>query len=394
MELDVTYLQKLETAARAPDHVFPEMLFEPLTNEYDDIYFKLDIDDYGQEAVQVDPRFTKKNIMRIRGSTKRVDRYLEWVSLWDDYMDYLQDRYGGLEMAYEMEQAGILRDPLPTITHRPVLRKGKIRRLFKQGIVPSFQAYGIDPTECYSFIKHVCDQEHSADELNELEDVEKALRHSNKKKYREMIRRTTEKYKQMQRVEMLTGGSGIPGVTSNMNFIDQYYLNLGRGAYDTTFSDRDNTGESLVAIMAAAEDRKFWHEGKIAAAQNATGESRYVFDGHMARDKERTKLFEIYKALQTDAGIDILGTLSGSMNKKRFKALRRGFEAVGGVVPLTKKQQKKLKKKQRKLDREETRAIKADQALAEILLNNKISLRNTGTVRFEDMSLRKDWDDD
>ena len=82
------------------------------------------------------------------------------------------------------------------------------------------------------------------------------------------------------------------------------------------------------------------------------------------------------------------------MNKKRFKALRRGFEAVGGVVPLTKKQQKKLKKKQRKLDREETRAIKADQALAEILLNNKISLRNTGTVRFEDMSLRKDWDDD
>ena len=98
MELDVTYLQKLETAARAPDHVFPEMLFEPLTNEYDDIYFKLDIDDYGQEAVQVDPRFTKKNIMRIRGSTKRVDRYLEWVSLWDDYMDYLQDRYGGLEI--------------------------------------------------------------------------------------------------------------------------------------------------------------------------------------------------------------------------------------------------------------------------------------------------------
>ena len=394
MELDVTYLQKLETAARAPDHVFPEMLFEPLANDYDDIYFKLDIDDYGQEAVQVDPRFTKKNIMRIRGSTKRVDRYLEWVSLWDDYMDYLQDRYGGLEMAYEMEQAGILRDPLPTITHRPVLRKGKIRRLFKQGIVPSFQAYGIDPTECYSFIKHVCDQEHSADELDELEDVEKALRHSNKKKYREMIRRTTEKYKQMQRVEMLTGGSGIPGVTSNMNFIDQYYLNLGRGAYDTTCSDRDNTGESLVAIMAAAEDRKFWHEGKIAAAQNATGESRYVFAGHMARDKERTKLFEIYKALQTDAGIDILGTLSGSMNKKRFKALRRGFEAVGGVVPLTKKQQKKLKKKQRKLDREETRAIKADQALAEILLNNKISLRNTGTVRFEDMSLRKDWDDD
>ena len=71
-----------------------------------------------------------------------MDRYLEWVSLWDDYMDYLQDRYGGLEMAYEMEQAGILRDPLPTITHRPVLRKGKIRRLFKQGIVPSSRRMG------------------------------------------------------------------------------------------------------------------------------------------------------------------------------------------------------------------------------------------------------------
>ena len=394
MELDTKYLQQLETAARAPDHIFPEMLFNPLTNEYDDIYFKLDVDDYGQDAVKVDPRFTKKNIMRIRGSTKRIDRYLEWIALWDDYMAYLDDKYGGLEMAYEMEQAGILRDPLPTITHRPVLRKGKIRRLFKQGIVPSFQPYGVNPVECFSFVKEVCDQAHSADERDGLDDIEDIFRRSHKKKYREMAKRTSERYRRMQRVEMLTGGSGIPGVTSNMNFIDQYYLNLGRGAYDTTFSNRDVTGESLVAIMNAAEDRKFWHEGKIAAEANATDSSRYVFDGHMARDKEKTKLFEIYKALQTEAGIDILGTLSGSMDKKRYKALRRGFEAVGGVVPLTKKQQKKLKKKQRKLDRQETRALKADQALAEILLNNKISLNNTGTVRFEDMSLRRDWDDD
>ena len=78
MELDVTYLQKLETAARAPDHVFPEMLFEPLANDYDDIYFKLDIDDYGQEAVQVDPpihqekHHENQRIYQKSGSVSRV----------------------------------------------------------------------------------------------------------------------------------------------------------------------------------------------------------------------------------------------------------------------------------------------------------------------------------
>lgn len=392
MELDIKYQQQLETAARAPDHIFPEMLFEPLVNEFDDLYFKLDLDDYGQDAVRVDPRFTKKNIMRIRGSTKRIDKYLEWVSLWDDYMDYLQTTYGGLEMAYQMEEAGLLRDPLPTITHRPILRKGKIRRLFKQGIVPSFQPYGVDPTECFQFVKEICDTVKPV--VGEEEpDIDWAMRHAFNKKEQALARRVTDKYRQMRRVEMLSGGAAS-GVTSNMNFIDQYYANMSMGAYDTSFSDRDKTGESIVAMMREAEARKYWHEGQIAAEENRTGESRYVYDGHMIKDRERTKIFEIYKALQQEAGIDILGTLAGSMNKKRFKALRRGFEAAGGVVPLTAKQQKKLKKKQRKLDRESDKAFRADQALAEILLNNKISLQQSGTVRFEDMKLRRDYEDD
>ena len=397
MELEKNYLDQLETAARAPDHVFPSMLFEPLMNDFDDLYFRLDVDDYGQDAVQVDPRFTKKNIMRIRGSTKRIDRWLEWVALWDDYMDYLDATYGGLEMAYDMEQAGILRDPLPTITHRPVLRKGKLRRLFKQGIVPSFQPYGVDPVDCYQFVKKVCDVVAEEDEKiassTELASIDWALRHATDRRNQDMVKKTTERYRRLQRVEMLNGGTGIGGLTSNMNFIDSYYANLERGTYDTTFSDRDKIGTSLVETMKEADRRSRWHEGQRLAEESATSGSRYSYDGYMIKDREKTKLFEIYKALQQDAGIDIMGTLAGSMNKKRYKALRRGFEAVGGVAPLTKKQQKKLKKKQRKMDREDSKAIRADQKLAEILLANKINLRNTGTVRFEDMRLTDDYDD-
>jgi spermidine/putrescine-binding protein len=67
--------------------------------------------------------------------------------------------------------------------------------------------------------------------------------------------------------------------------------------------------------------------------------------------------------------------------------------SLGYDPGLSEKDQKKLRKKQKKLDKHANKALRADQRLAEVLLNNKICV-NGGTVRFEDMKRVKRREDD
>ena len=113
----------------------------------------------------------------------------------------------------------------------------------------------------------------------------------------------------------------------------------------------------------------------------------------MIRDREKTELYTIYKHLQEYTGIDVMGSLSDTMSKKSFKAIRTGMRGMGIDLGLTKKERKKLKKKQKKIDNAQNRTMIADQKLSEILLNNKI-FTNGGTVRFEDLMRRRDFDDE
>ena len=59
LEIDRTYLDKLDRVARAPDDSFPDILWEPLCTDFEnDHYFFMDLESAGNVAVQVDPRFT------------------------------------------------------------------------------------------------------------------------------------------------------------------------------------------------------------------------------------------------------------------------------------------------------------------------------------------------
>lgn len=384
-------MMKLEQAAQAPDDAFPSMLFNPLTNDFGDLYFKLDLEDLGQEAVLVDPRFTRKNIQRIRGTIKRIDRYLEMCALYDDYVDYLVAKYGSLEMVDEMYEAGILKDPPLPINHRPILRKGKIRKLFKSGIIPSFAPYGVDTTQCFTYLKEICDRIEDEKVYDVEPDIEWSLNRKPSKKEMKVLERNTERYRRQRRLEILNSGTSVNGITSNMDFIDNYYANVHRGVYDTEFSDADKSESSITGQMKAMKDREYWHEGKIAEAQDATQRAKLSFDGAKIHNRDAELRYEILEHLQKYTGIDVIGTMTDrGMSKKNIKAVRAGLTSIGADTGLTKKERKKLKKKQRKVQNMQSQAIRNDQRLQEVLLNNKIML-NGGTVRFEDMRRRRDY---
>jgi hypothetical protein len=389
--MDLGYAAKLEAASQASEDCFPDLLFEPLTNDFGDLYFKIDIEDYGKNAVNVDPRFTTSNILRMRGSTARIDRYLEWTALWDDYMDYIVQKYGSYEMAEELEEAGLLEDVLPSISHRPLLKRKKLRRLIKRGLVPSFMPYGVTQGECFEHLKHVCDD---IPEIKgeEEPDIEWAMNHKLSKEDREVLAKQAQKYRQMHRLEILQGGTSVNGVTSNMDFVDNYYVNMHRGTYDTQFSS-DDKGDGLVDQMRKSESRKYRHQGQIWAEEDENSGSRYFYDSVMIRDRRKAERFELLKHLQQYTGIDLMSAMSShNMSKKAIKAVRVGMESVGASLGLSEKERKKLKKKQRKLEDAQNKSLRADQKLSEVLLNNKVFL-NGGTVRFEDMR-RWDFDDD
>lgn len=380
--MDTEYAKKLEQAANAPDEMFPEMLFEPLSTEFGDLYFKLDPADYRQEAVKVDSRFTKKNIERIRGTAKRVDRFLEWTALWDDYMEYLEATYGSVDVAYEMHLNGILPDPFPTISHRPILRKGRDRRLINKGIILSYITRGVYPDDCYEQIFDMCEKDDTQYFFGEEPDVEWAWNHKPTKEEKAFARMNAIRYRRQMRREILNAGSSI-GVSANMNFVDNYYCNVQKGVYDTVWSNHDLDGTSLLSQMRAMEDKKYRHLGQIYDDERYGQGGRYVYDSHKIQDRRKLDQYEVLLHLQKYTGIDILGAMAGTVSKKRFKAIRAGFESVGGSPGLTAKEQKKLKKKQRKLERSRDRTVAADQKLADILLNNKVYMNN-GTIRFED----------
>lgn len=382
---------KLEQAACAPDEMFPSLLFEPLSTDFGDLYFKLDPADYRQDAVKVDSRFTKRNIERMRGTAKRVDRYLEWTSLWDDYMEYLEATYGSVDVAYEMHLNGILPDPFPTISHRPMLRKGKDRRLISKGIILSYITRGVHPDDCYEYVKEICDKDDRIFLEGDEPDVDWAWNHKQTKEERAFARMNAVRYRRQMRREILASGAAT-GISSNMDFVDNYYCNVRKGVYDTVWSNHDLDGTSLLSQMKAMEDKKYRHLGQIYDDERYGNGGRYIYDSHQIQDRKRNDQYEVLLHLQKYTGIDILGAMAGTVSKKRFKAIRAGFESVGGSPGLTKKEQKKLKKKQRKMANAKDRTLAADQKLADILLNNKVFMNN-GTIRFEDGRRDYDFDD-
>lgn len=390
--MDLAYLTKLEEASRAPDSAFPSMLFEPLTNDFGDLYFKLEPGDYKQDAVKVDPRFTAANIRKIRGTAKTIYRYLEWTALWDDYMDYLTATYGSVDIAYQMYEAGTLPDPFPNIMHRPIMRKGKLRKLLRHGELVSYTPPSISMADTMDYFKEVLDKEEMP-KFDEEPDIDWAMDHKPSKGEKEIMDRNAKKYRMKHRLDILISGTAANGVRSNADFIDNYYSNVESGVYDTQWTDHDSDGDTFVVEMQKISDARYRHEGQIIEDEQKAQGGRYIYDSHMIRDREKTELYTIYKHLQEYTGIDVMGSLSDTMSKKSFKAIRTGMRGMGIDLGLTKKERKKLKKKQKKIDNAQNRTMIADQKLSEILLNNKI-FTNGGTVRFEDLMRRRDFDDE
>lgn len=384
--MDRGYLDKLDRVARAPDEVFPDILWEPLCTDFEnDRYFFMDLESAGNVAVQVDPRFTYGYIAKIHTKTKDIAQWLDWIDVYDSYIEYLTNKYGSIDIVEDMIEDGSFEEPvLRNFRLRPRLKKGDLADMVKAGIMPSFFAAGEgDMKNAVERIRYVGDVLDPVDVTGEEEpdpNYEPEMDDSRK----EMISAAIEKLKRMDRMEIFARGTrGISSILENC-WVDHYYGSVAMGTYDTMYSSESQNNFSLVAQMqrdyAEAHMTESERIERERRKQNGQSESSLYFDGATVR--RRNDDYEILSVIAEATGINLLEKMAGAgMDKKAVKAIRAGMDAAGYDMPMTEKELKKMQKKRKKQEARMERMMKSDRALSEILRSSRL-LMNGGTTRF------------
>lgn len=380
------YLQEILESANAPDNLFPELLFNPICNNFGDIYFTQDPKDYGSEAVKIDPRFTMSNLNKIHPKVKRIEKYLETVALYDDYMDYLISKYGGRSMFNACYDAGDVTEFVPL--ERPQLKRNSpYRKLLKYGIIPSIRTLSVDPVSIYDRAFEVCQCYKDMPEPGEPDyDIDKAMDTKLSKADLKMMRERNVMITRYNRIQNLyKHGSGISPVREGFDFIDHYYGNMGAAVLKSG-QNMDSIEEcGLVEKAQRIEDRKYLTEGQLIEEHMMKNGNRF-YQGFQIEDSVEKMKEQFIMDIAETYGIDAIETFGKNMNKKTVKAVTSKFG--GRYANMSPKKLHKMKKKEDKIRRARNKKLDAHDQLRNILMNNKIisDTRKHGyTVKFEDM---------
>lgn len=343
-----TYRDELQFVIDAPDDIFPEFLFTTLKNDFGDGYYEKSIIDNDLAA-------------SIRGLRRRYSNFFEYaeaLSIYNEYMDKLVEKYGSMSIIKNALKVGLLEDIVPA---KPKLKNTRKNREFlKAGITPSRKVEKeIAPEEIVKLARAMYPDKtgESVDEADRYKKLDK--------KTRKMIRRHQERLAGAARKQNLYRSTST---SYGADFIIEYLNQVTKGEFNESGK---RTDMSLLDIIK--EDEKYASlppeliedELNVGATKIAGG--RLVY----ARDMQR---MEIMKDLY-GIGIDVIGAYGKSMNKQAVKMLR---SSLGDTEPMTKKELKKLKKKNKR-DRELLERRKdSDRLLEKTLLNNKFDLSSDG----------------
>lgn len=386
MDIDRHYLDKLDRVARAPDDSFPDILWDPLCTDFEnDHYFLMDLESSGNVAVQVDPRFTYGYIAKIHTKTKDIAQWLDWIDVYDNYIDYLTQKYGSIDVVEDMIEAGTFEEPvLRNFRIRPKLKKGDLADMVKAGIMPSFFAAGEgDMKMAVQQMRYMGDVIDPVDVTGQ-EEPDPNYEPEEDKDRKDMIASAVERLKRMDRLEAFARGTrGVSSILEN-TWVDHYYGSMVMGSYDTMYSSASQDNLSLVAQMQRQYDEDHMPDSVRAdlARRKASGhESDLYFDGATVR--RHNDDYELLSVIAQVTGINMLEKMSGAgVDKKAVKAIRAGMQSAGYDMPMTEKELKKMRKKTEAHEKKMERMMRSDRTLSQILLSSRL-LMNGGTRRFD-----------
>lgn len=353
-----TYYDELDFVREADDDIFPEFLFSPIFNDFDDGYY--------EKSFAMDE--TTAMIKRLR---RRYNNFYEWCDAMDVYHEYvnlLVEKYGSMSIIKNSIKMGTLDETLPG---KPKLKSTKRNKQFlRSGVIPSRELIDpLTPQEMRSLIQETFPDKTGDFDENKSQRIPKSLQKAIDKMHEEI------EGKDRRRNLYRSVGSN-----SGTDFIVEYLNQAKQGVYD---SSGKYTGESSRSISEIAKEMEYIEKTDPDRLLDESSDTSHIKNGRLVYRKNE-EMLDLYKILYEE-GINLLGSLSKSMDKKSVKMIR---SQIGATEPMTKKEMRKMKKRARK-ERDIIEKRKDQSELLErTLLGNKINLERKGnslSMRLKDI---------
>lgn len=361
------YNDELEFVANSPDNIFPDYLFNPMTNDFDE--------DYYAKGVSNDPLIMKAKSIR-RKYSNYFD-YIDAINLYNEYIDLLIDKYGSWSLIKNSYKVGMLDEILPP---KPRLKRNrKNKEYMRAGIIPSrkYNEAIIEDVDILNAAREAFPNEFGQD-ITEDAAFEKP-----KKANRKILKKMKEELSAKTRRKNLYS---TVGNNRGTDFIIEYFNQVNRGGYN---EEGEYKEKSISEIYKDQEDSLLIPD--ILMDDALLSNTPIIVGGRYVKRSEIAQI-ELLKELYEN-GIDLIGAKSKSMDRTAVKLLRRQLGAYDSG-PMTKKELKKWKKKGKDEKRRLERQTDADSNLERILLKNKISFANKGnSINFRLRDIYRDGDE-
>ena len=345
------YEKELEFVKDSPDDIFPDFLFNPMFNDFNDNYYQ--------------QSFAKDEIIsQVKKLRRRYSDFFDWsdaMGIYEEYMESMLDKYGSMRVIKNALDVDMMPDPIP---EKPKLKQTRRNKQYmRAGITPSRpidNPVEVSDNEILAIARQVFPNA-TGEDVSE-EDSKKKL----PKSVRKSIRRMQEDLAGKDRRKHLYRSVGNNGT----DFIVEYLNQTKRGIYD---SSGHYTGETNMSLMDIVREQERIDSTPPEILEYESDNGTEIVNGRLVRRRDNLKL-QIYKELYAE-GIDVIGNFGKSMNKQAVKMVR---SAIGDTEPMTKKEMKKVKKKAKKERERLERRQDSNSLLEKTLLGNKFDFSNNG----------------
>lgn len=356
-----TYEDELVDVKSAPDDIFPDFLFNPVFNDFNDDYYR--------------KSFANDDIMAsIKRLRRRYGNYFQWseaMDIYEEYMEYLVEKFGSMRVIKNAIHYDVMQDPVPA---KPKLKMNKKNRQFMNaGVVPS-EKIDIEPLSSEEVISLA--RNAFPGEMGET--VDASL--ENKKLPKEAIKRYKRIQYEMEGRNRRKNLYRSTGSNAGTDFIVEYLNQVKRGQYNHR---GEYTGSDDMTLTDIVHEQHMLETTPPELVEDPADNATIIKNGRLVNKKEEMRL-EIYKQL-FENGIDVIGAFGNSMDKKAVKLVR---SYIGDTEPASKKELKKIRKRARKEQDRLARRADSNRLLEETLLGNRMTMNNDGsslTFRLKDV---------
>lgn len=372
LELEDELRQTMKLAEKIPDEQFPDFLFKPAKNDFGDGYY--------QKAMSASKRGAE--VAMLRKKYNNFYDYMDALTIYQEYIDDLVDRYGTWLIVKSGIENGIIHEILPTVPRLKNTKQNKA--LLQSEVVPSrkIQPFA-DIDEIQSAVNRMKQKMDPSEFVEEFDEYDMSPPKPLRKMFKQAAKRRAEQMRK-RAIYNVRRDTETDAMIEFMRAKDGHYYNGRKGSVDTE--------DSLSAILKDSEKYIGYTPEEIELMEASKGPYVMISGGKYVDQKESQKL-ELYKTL-FEEGYDVLGKAGKSMSKQANRMLMKEL-APQLSGPMSKKQLKKLKKKQK---REEQKSLMAEQEIFGTLMANKfdfdqLGARNPASFRLADVFPEDDFDD-